>query len=184
MPRPGATRPSPALCSVPEIDDDIDVEIDETGPAGRYLPASGAGGQHVNKTDSAVRLTTIPTGRRRAVPERALPAQEQGDTAMKVLRAQLYELERREQEAEGRLRSRRARSGRSASAARFAPIHSTPSSGSRTIVPTPRGRQTSRPCWTATSTASSASHLAAPIEWTLSGESAEGVRVTSMDHRD
>ena len=62
----------------PVLDDNIDVDIRPEDLRVDTYRASGAGGQHVNKTDSAVRLTHLPTGHRRAVPERAKPVQEQG----------------------------------------------------------------------------------------------------------
>ncbi len=96
---------------MPEVPEDAAIEIDEKDLRVDTYRASGAGGQHVNKTDSAVRLTHLPTGVVVAVQSERSQHQNR-DRAMAVLRARLIERQVEEREAEmARLRGEHVEAG-------------------------------------------------------------------------
>ncbi|MSD83586.1 peptide chain release factor 2 [Lactobacillus curvatus] len=94
-----AGRRHTSFCSVdvmPELDDSIDIEVRTEDLRIDVFRSSGAGGQHINKTSSAVRLTHLPTGI--VVSSQAQRSQLQNrETAMNMLKAKLYQKEQEEQ---------------------------------------------------------------------------------------
>ena len=85
--------------SRPEIDDSIEIEIEDKDVRTDTYRASGAGGQHVNKTDSAIRLTHVPTNT--VVQCQSERSQHQNKaTAWKMLRAKMARFEEEKREAE------------------------------------------------------------------------------------
>ncbi len=135
----------------PEVDDSIEVDINPADLRIDTFRASGAGGQHINKTDSAVRITHMPTN---------IVVQCQNDRsqhrnraeAMAMLKSRLYELEMRKRQAEQhKLEDTKTDIGWGHQIRSYV----LDQSASRTCAPTSKSA-TRKPCSTATSTISSA----------------------------
>jgi peptide chain release factor 2 len=101
-PYDSAARRHTSFASVwvyPVVDDDIAIEVNESDLKIDTYRASGAGGQHVNTTDSAVRITHVPTGIIVACQNQRSQHKNRAE-AMKQLKARLYEAELQKREAE------------------------------------------------------------------------------------
>jgi peptide chain release factor 2 len=96
---------------MPQFEDDVDITIDPQDLDIITMRASGAGGQHINKTDSAVRIVHVPTGITVNCQEGRSQI-ENRETAMRLIKSRVYEeLKRRREEAEGKIRREKIGTG-------------------------------------------------------------------------
>jgi peptide chain release factor 1 len=105
----GRIHTSAATVAVLPEAEEVDIAIEDVDLRVDYFRSSGAGGQHVNKTESAVRITHLPTGLAVAVQDERSQHQNKA-RAMMLIRARLYDAER-ERQANERAESRRTQVG-------------------------------------------------------------------------
>jgi peptide chain release factor 2 len=85
-----------SVSTIPDIEEDIDIQINESDLKVDTYRSSGAGGQHINKTDSAVRITHVPSGVIVACQSERSQHKNKA-RAMKILKSKLFEIQEREQ---------------------------------------------------------------------------------------
>ena len=91
----GKRQTSFVSCDVmPDIEEDVDVEINDDDLRMDTYRCSGAGGQHINKTSSAIRITHFPTGIVVQCQNETIPVHMNKDKAMQMLKAKLYLLQK------------------------------------------------------------------------------------------